>query len=171
MYGNLISSVTVGAGGASSIDFTSIPSTYTDLVLVFSLRGSAAATNQEFSMFLNNNGTGYSFRRLFGSGTTASSDSGSSTAAPQAVGANATASTFSNGIAYFPNYAGSTNKSYSIDQVTENNATAAIQSITAALWSNTAAITQISIQGTTIQQYSTAYLYGLTKGSGGATAA
>ena len=34
----LISSVTVGAGGASSIDFTSIPATYTDLLVKFSLR-------------------------------------------------------------------------------------------------------------------------------------
>ena len=34
----LISSTTVGAGGASSIDFTSIPSTYTDLVIKWSGR-------------------------------------------------------------------------------------------------------------------------------------
>ena len=36
----LISSVTVGSGGAASIEFTSIPSTYTDLVLKLSARSS-----------------------------------------------------------------------------------------------------------------------------------
>ncbi len=36
----LISSYTVGAGGVNQIDFTSIPQTYTDLLLVWSLRTS-----------------------------------------------------------------------------------------------------------------------------------
>ena len=35
---NLIGSVTVGAGGSSTITFSSIPSTYTDLVLRISAR-------------------------------------------------------------------------------------------------------------------------------------
>ena len=34
----LISSVTVGSGGAANIEFTSIPSTYTDLLLKYYLR-------------------------------------------------------------------------------------------------------------------------------------
>ena len=38
----LISSVTVGSGGASSIDFTSIPATYTDLCLVWSGRSAGS---------------------------------------------------------------------------------------------------------------------------------
>jgi hypothetical protein len=33
---DLISSVTVGSGGAANIEFTSIPATYTDLVVLFS---------------------------------------------------------------------------------------------------------------------------------------
>ena len=35
-----LSTVTVGAGGAASIDFTSIPSTYTDLQILCSLKTS-----------------------------------------------------------------------------------------------------------------------------------
>ena len=35
---NLISTITVGSGGAASIDFTSIPQTYTDLLVKISLR-------------------------------------------------------------------------------------------------------------------------------------
>ena len=41
----LISSVTVGAGGASSIDFTSIPSTYTDLLVKISARSTLNELN------------------------------------------------------------------------------------------------------------------------------
>jgi hypothetical protein len=86
------------------------------------------------------------------------------------VGDGATASTFSNDAIYIPNYSGSTNKSVSIDTVTENNATAAHQTITASVWANTAAITSIKIvTGANFAQYSTASLYKFTKGSGGAT--
>ena len=48
-----IASVTVGSGGASSIDFTSIPSTYTDLVVVHSLRGTNAAVYQQARIQFN----------------------------------------------------------------------------------------------------------------------
>ena len=80
-------------------------------------------------------------------------------------GTDSTANTFANGEFYIPNYAGSTNKSVSADGVTENNATAARATLTAGLWSNTAAINQITllpIAGGTFAQYSTATLYGIS---------
>jgi len=76
----LISSVTVGAGGASSIDFTSIPSTYTDLRLVVSLRSGSSGTSRGLSFTLNNDaGTNYSTRYFYGyaSGVTGGSTSSS----------------------------------------------------------------------------------------------
>jgi hypothetical protein len=73
-----------------------------------------------------------------------------------------TASSFSSGEIYIPNYAGSTNKSYSIDSVTEQNATGALAELIAGLWSQTAAITQITLSSSNFQQYSTAYLYGVS---------
>jgi hypothetical protein len=64
---------------------------------------------------------------------------------------------------YFPNYASATNKSFSIDSVTENNATLANQFLTAGLWSNTAAITSITLLAASgnLAYYSTASLYGI----------
>lgn len=165
----LIQTVTVGAGGTAAMVFDNVPQTFTDLLLVYSLRGNASAVNQEFPLYFNGNGANYSFRRLFGTGSVAQSDNAASAVGMQASAANATANTFSNGQVYIPNYTGSTNKPYSVDVVTENNATPTIQTIIAGLWSNTAAITNVSIQGSTIQQYSTASLYGIVKGSGGAT--
>lgn len=170
MYGTLISSVTVGAGGAASIDFTSIPQTpYTDLILVLS--GKAASGGEGYVlMSLNGSSSSFTGRQLEGNG--ASVGSQSYTVGRVGVYSGATMTGFTNNIVTFPNYAGSTNKSISADSVTENNGTTSYQDIFATLWSNTSAITSLSLTtsgSVNWAQYTTAYLYGLTKGSGGAT--
>lgn len=165
---SLISTVTVGAGGAASIDFTSIPGTYTDLLLVFSTRPGSTDTSWVQSLRFNGLTTNLSMRTLEGDGATATSGTNATRIDPINEGSNATANTFSNGQAYIPNYAGSTNKSVSIDSISETNATTAYQRLAAGLWSSTAAITQVSlIAPTTYAQYSSASLYGITKGSSG----
>ena len=157
----LISSVTVGAGGASSIDFTSIPSTYTDLVLKVSARSNGAS--EDISLLsLNGSTTGFSARYLQGNGASASSSNlarwgGNYTAS------NNTASTFGNAELYFPNYTSFNQKSYSVDNVTETNGTTAYAGIVAGLWTGTAAINQITLtpnSGSYVQN-STFYLYGV----------
>jgi hypothetical protein len=40
----IISSVTVGSGGAANIEFTSIPATYTDLYVLASIRSNRSGT-------------------------------------------------------------------------------------------------------------------------------
>lgn len=172
MYGTLIASSTVGAGGASSISFSAIPSTYTDLYLIFSCRTSIAAAADD--LYLTINGSSTTFTRIYlrGNGATSTSVSGTNNAVGMHEGNSPTASTFDNGIITIPNYAGSTNKSFSIDVVTENNAATGYQFMMAGLWSTTSAITSLTISGNNAYlQNSTAYLYGLLKGSGGATAA
>lgn len=171
MYGSLISSVTVGAGGAANISFTGIVGTFTDLICVVSLRSGGANTLVTFN---GDTGANYTYKYLRGTGSAASSNGFSGNANLQQVQSTSsgdTASTFSNGLIYIPNYSGSNAKSVSFDAVTENNAAAAFQQIESGLWSGTAAITTITITPSsgTFDQYSTAYLYGLTKGSGGAT--
>ena len=165
----LISSTTVGSGGASTIDFTNIPQTYTDLVLKVSARSSYSNPWVSIGLKFNGAAAGASFtwREIDGSGTAAASGSGNGDIyAGDFVGSTATANTFSNVDIYIPNYAGSNNKSVSTDSVTENNATAAVAMLGAGLWANTAAITSISMRlysgvAGTISQYSTAYLYGI----------
>lgn len=163
----LISSVTVGSGGAASIDFTSIPSTYTDLCIKFSLLTSYSSNYISAQVTFNGSTSGYSNRMVYGLGSGApASASGSGSYidwAAYGTGTTATASTFGNGEIYIPNYAGSTNKSISADSVSENNATQAIAALTAGLWSNTAAINRVTLTGNggNIAQYSTAYLYGV----------
>lgn len=168
MYGTLISSVTVGAGGAASVSFSSIPSTFTDVVLV----ASANHTGYGITIMLTLNGSssGFTAKELYGTGSSVASQS----LTDGAVFVDAEpGSTFGATQIYFPNYAGSTNKSFSVESVTEQNSSSARQQIQGGLWSNTAAITTITLTpifGVNLfGQYSTFYLYGLLKGSGGAT--
>ncbi len=163
----LISSVSLGSA-QSSITFSSIPSTYTDLKIVLSLRASTASGNSNCFIYINGvTGTSYSQIRLSGNGEFAVSDSQTSYPWVDMINAipNATytANTFANAEIYIPNYTSSNYKSLSVDFVGENNTTAAYQYLVAGLFSNSSAITTIVIDGTdNFVQYSTAYLYGIS---------
>jgi hypothetical protein len=176
MFQTLISSVTVTAGGgAASIDFTSIPQTFTDLVVVYSLRNNAGAggVSDFVQMDINGDTTSgnYAWKELYGTGSGRATQNGSAGVIGRYV-QNATASVFGNGLVFIPNYTGSTGKTVSCESVTENNAAESYLSIMAMRWTGTATITSLSLKsngGQTLSQYSTAYLYGTLKGSGGAT--
>ena len=146
----------------ATIDFTSIPQTYTDLVVKISTR--AGNGLGQFLTF-NSSTTGYSARRLQGSGSSATSETGGATNIFFLCNDNrSTASTFGNSEIYVPNYTSSNNKSVSIDSVTESNDTSyGYQALVAGLWSNSAAITNITLTPETgnYVQYSTATLYGI----------
>ena len=160
----LIASKSVPTDGTSSISFTSIASTWTDLVLKGSCRDTSNGI-RNLEVWFNSNTSSYSGKVLYGTG----SATGSASISTVNIGINEpndyTANTFTNFEIYVPNYAGSNNKSFSGDFVNENNATAAYATLNAALWSNTAAITSISIRpeaGTgSFATYSTFYLYGV----------
>jgi len=160
-----IATVTVGSGGAANIEFSSIPSTYTDLTILLSGRTSYTGTVYRFGTIqFNNLTTNLSTRNVYGS----TSGVASNTATEIYFwnnSASSTSNTFNNAQFYIPNYAGSTNKSLSIDTVSENNGTDALTGLVAGLWSNTAAITSIQLvsNGGNFVQYSTATLYGISK--------
>jgi hypothetical protein len=165
-----IASVTVGAGGAASMDFTSIPGTYTDLIIKVSARDARAVVASSIVLQINGStASSGSYRRIYGDGSAAFSDSDVSQTVVQSGhsdGNNATASTFGNVEIYIPNYAGSANKLFSSDGVAETNAATTFMSLVAGLWANTAAITQVTIKPATavnFLQYSTATLYGIKK--------
>jgi hypothetical protein len=165
----LIESKTLGTA-AAQIEFTSIPQTYTDLVLKMSLRynGTPGNPQQPTSISFNGSSTSKQSRYLYGQGSSAASLNYSELY-DWINTTTSTSNTFSNGEIYIPNYTGSTNKSASIDSVVENNATGAWQQIGALLWSNTAAITSIQIAGIAynLDVGSTISLYGVLKGSDG----
>jgi hypothetical protein len=161
------------ASAQASITFSSIPQTFTDLVLVTSLRSNRGSPSTEDSVKIEFNTitSGYSgrFLRGEGSGTNSSSFSDAFILLNQNAGGT-TANTFSSASLYIPNYTSSSNKSLSVDIVQENNSSDSRLLIVSALWSNTAAITSLTLTpnvGTALVQFSSATLYGITKGSDG----
>jgi hypothetical protein len=158
---------------AASIEFTSIPQDGTDLVVLVSMRANSGGNvGGNGKLIFNDNTTGYSSRQLLGTGSGVQSQT--STTAGRIAGfengSSSTANTFTSSTIYIPNYTGSTNKSWSVDNVTENNGTEAYSAIVANLWSNTAAITKVaysSVEGVNLAIGSTISLYKITKGSDG----
>jgi hypothetical protein len=159
----LIASSTVGLLGASDITFSSIPSTYTDLSIKFSARSTDLAAKVNGLISFNGSTSNFTVRYLGADGSTPYTNSGAFRFCSFINGAGSTANTFASNDIYIPNYAGSTNKSFSVDGVTENNATSTEMWMIAGLWSNTSAISSISITPSagTLMQYTTAYLYGV----------
>jgi hypothetical protein len=164
----LVSTVTVGAGGAASISFTGIPQSATDLMVLLSERNTNSGTVLGFLTFNSNFGSVYSDTTLLGSGSSASPSAASSVGAItyQVINeSGTTANTFSNTSFYIPNYTAAANKSISIDGVSENNATAAEQTIQASRFASTSAITSLllSLSAGNFAQHTTASLYTITK--------
>lgn len=166
-----IATVTVGSGGASSIDFTSIPSTYTDLLIKLSSRGTATGlTWQNIRLRFNaDSGNNYSHRVLasLGGNPISGAETTNYLRYSYTDYGDATASTFSNNEYYIANYTSSNNKCIYYETVAENNsATVFALALTGGLWSNSSAITSIAITpdaGGNWAQYSTATLYGIKK--------
>jgi len=150
-------------GTQANIEFTSIPQTYTDLKVVMSARVNAASDSETCKMTFNGVTTGYSNRYVYSSGSAASSGSDTQSFVFRVPSGNATASVFSNGEVYIPNYTSANHKLFTDESVAENNATASGMIFAQNLWANTAAITSITVTplSGSFVQYSTATLYGI----------
>jgi len=150
----------------ASITFTSIPQTYTDLLIKASTRNTAS-NSSGLNLFLNSTSPGneYSERRLYATGSAVGSDTGNTgiSITSQGGGGGYTANTFGNTEFYIPEYTSSKFKSVFAYGVPENNATATLIMLTAGLRSNTEAVTSVILGAydTTFVSGSTFYLYGI----------
>jgi hypothetical protein len=153
------------AVAAASIEFTSIPQTFTDLVMICSIRENGGDTHRAFIMTIN--GSEVTNRRtLVGNGSSVST---LTTYIAVANSSTSTANTFANVSFYVPNYTTATLKSISVDFVTEANATTAFAGIAGGISPATTAITSMGISGTGASWIagSTVSLYGIKSGSDG----
>lgn len=161
-----IATTTVGSGGASTIDFQSIPATYTDLLVKLSLRTntSFAGNGYYYTWTFNNTSANQTRRQIQGDGANAGSGNFTSFAL-YCNPSDYTTSTFATSEIYVPNYAGSNYKSASAESTTENNATTSYAGLFAFLWSDTSAVNRITFTpgAGNFVQYSTATLYGIKK--------
>lgn len=163
----LISS-TVLSTATSTVTFSSIPQTYTDLVIRASLRNDQGdAFGGAYVKPMSANGL-YSWTRLFGVGTAGTSSNRTSSANDWTLvsgesinAASSTANTFSSHEFYFPSYTTSQQKVASLFNATEREANIAYLSSYAALVRNTSAITSIDIGTGSFVAGSSFYLYGI----------
>lgn len=128
-------------GNATSITFSSIPSTYTDLRLVFA--GTSTANVPGEMRFNSDTGSNYSRTYLSGNGTSASSSSDTSQT-NISMGASAITSTpMMNTVDIF-SYKGSTFKTCLITSSDDRNGSGTSDR-QVALWRSTSAITTITL--------------------------
>lgn len=150
-----IATVTVGAGGSSSISFTSIVGTYKHLQIRAFLKGTGYGN---YNLTFNGITSGYFQHRLEGSGTSATSNGYTSQTqiAMPILGAQ-----WGTVIFDFLDYA-NTNKNKTVRMLggVDNNGSGYV-GLTSGSVANTAAITSITIAGDTWQQYSQFALYGI----------
>lgn len=155
-----IATTTLGSA-ASSIDFTSIPGTYTDLKVVFV--GTATAATGLRAQFNSDTGTNYSRTSLLGDGSAVYSQRATSVAfISLGINDNLNTTTPTLRVMDVFSYAGSTNKTVLTSESTDLNGSGAA-TVAVQLWRNTGAITSISlnVSGTTMKIGTTATLYGI----------
>lgn len=149
-----IATNTLGSDTAS-VTFSSIPSTYTDLVLVSNYR---LNTGDNFLILRFNSDTGsnYSFTNFYSEGTAAASDRATSQTSAR-IGFYGSAQ--SNSIVNIMNYSNTTTNKTAISR--DNTNTYVITRVN--LWRNTSAITSLTIltPGPNITSGSAFTLYGI----------
>jgi len=155
-------------GTQATVTFSSIPQTYTDLVLLVSGRTDRASVLDDCKITLNGVTTNMTLRAISGTGATVGSASDTLIYA-SINGNNATASAFGLASFYFTNYTSTTvAKVVSAEGISETNGTTAYQYINSGLWNpgTQAAITSISCtsyNAANFLQYSSFSLYGIVK--------
>lgn len=167
-----IGMVSVGSAGASSITFSSIPSTYKHLQIrgIMRITTGTAGTNDLQIRFNSDSGSNYAYHALMGSGAAAQIGAASTqtigTAGRAVIPRNSSgASIYGTIVTDILDYA-NTSKYKTLRGLggMDNNSTNGYISLTSSLWQSTSAITSITLtdEGSgTFSQYSTFSLYGI----------
>jgi len=152
-----IATQTLGSA-AASVTFSSIPGTYTDLVLVFS--GSATAASYISMQYNSDTGSNYSVTLLRGNGTAASSSRYSSITEIYASISATNTTDINNVIFQIQNYSNTT--TYKTNLSRANNAGVSTEA-GVGLWRSTAAINAVKVLSPTnnFATGSTFSLYGI----------
>lgn len=175
-YGTLIQTINLGAQ-AASITFSSIPQTYTDLVVVMSLRAISTGTSRDVQL-VPNSSSAFNCRQMVMIGSTGNV-SGSAQGLNDYINVgkctafDSPANSFGNAVTVITDYATTNPKRFSTNSTSVSGVSTSwsYMSISAGLTSATGAITSILVNvfQTQLAQNSSISLYGVLKGSGGAT--
>ena len=162
-----IATVTVGAGGSSSIDFTSIANTYKHLQIRGIGRSSESGSNNSGTsiQFNGDTATNYSWHVMYGGSSVGAVGFANTNliGVGEGTGAAAGANTFGGFVIDILDYA-NTNKYKTVRTLNgwENNGTGTLLFVSGA-WRNTNAVTSIKLTtgGSGFVQYSQFALYGV----------
>lgn len=148
-----ISKITTAASQAT-VDFTSIPANYTDLVVVWQARSNVSGANEAMSVKFNNDGTSgnYTITEWWqsyatGSGTGSTAASATGLFALQVTGNTAPSSHAGSGTMTISNYLGTVfyKGMFSTGQFQQGAGTAQqLTQQTSGVWKNTAAVTRLT---------------------------
>jgi hypothetical protein len=156
-----IATVSVGAGGSSSIDFTSIPQTFSHLQIRYITQASNGAYLSV--QFNGDTGSTYRWHYVNGDGATASGGDGGADTRIALPRGSASANIFGAGIVDIIEYSNS-NKNKTVRGLGGRDTNGAGQlDFNSGVWISTSAITSIKLyhSGVTIPQYSHFALYGM----------
>ena len=160
-----IATTTVGSGGASSVTFSSIPSTYTHLQ-VRGISRSAGAGQNMLLQLNGDTGSNYAYHNLYGDGSSAQAASAttqSSSYAGYVPASSSTANAFGGFVLDILDYA-NTSKYKTIRSLngTDLNGSG-LMVFTSGLWMNTVATTSLTFytNAGNLAQYSSFALYGI----------
>lgn len=159
-----IATVTVGAGGASSIVFSSIPSTYKHLVCRV-MSNLVYPSNDTDRISVAINGNSLSQRHLlYGTSSSAQSYSDSGNAIGPTMLSSSFTTYFGGTVWEFLDYAQTTkNKTVRVYGGTSVSSAVGASGNSSIRWANTSAINQLTFTGTAnFRQYTTIALYGIT---------
>lgn len=160
-----ISTVLVTSATSASIVFSDIPQTYTDLAIFYSLRDSfGTGSNYYIDETLTvNSQTAAHLRYVYtNSGTTLGGTGTAGSISVAATGTGATANTFSNSFMYISEYTSSAVKTFTLDQVSENNGNSNLITLSGGTITNGTGITTITLTAYgSFLQNSMGTLYGI----------
>lgn len=155
------------AFSAGAINFTSIPQTYTDLVISLQMRGVNAGSVEYLLAQFNGSTTGHSWTYLLGNGSAASAARNSPGGIAPAFfyvglmpGGTATSGLYSTVTMNIPNYANTSTYKNALWRFGANNGGSSSTNLSTGLFSSTAAITSILLAGSNGSDGS-ATLYGI----------
>ncbi len=131
------------SSATNSITFSSIPSTYTDLILICSCASSLGSGSPSLGVQFNNDtSTNYSLSQLVGTGSAASSNRSTSATEGQLGNMPTASGAFSSIIAHFMGYSNNTTNKTVLARSSDADNYVILR---ANLWRNTSAITTIRL--------------------------
>jgi hypothetical protein len=168
-YTAIANATVTSAGGESTMVFSNIPQTYTDLYIWISARTNRSSTGDALSCYLNADTTtsNYQIRQLNNNSSGAPIVQAYSTYNDELAfitAAGATSTIFGATTLFIPNYRDSQKKTVFTMSSGENDTTSAYGNVGRLYWTGTAAISTVTIKpitGTVFTQHSMATLYGI----------